>query len=76
MNCNNNLFAELRQYNHSEINGRNVWLFQMETSIGEFQVVQWEMPGKEIIEKIFRWDYPQALKHYNTVCRKILAGKM
>lgn len=73
---NDELYANLRQLSHSEINGRQVWLFEIESSIGAFQIVQYEMHGKELKEKFFRWDYPSAEKYYTAVCRKILDGKI
>jgi len=73
---NDELYANLRQLSHSEINGRQVWLFEIDCSLGEIQIVQYEMPGKELKEKFFRWDYPSAKKYYTSICRKLLDQKI
>lgn len=70
------MWASLVLEKHSVIDGRNVWFFSVNTSIGDIQIVQYETEGREIIEKMFRRDYAKAEKHFTAISAKMVAGKI
>ena len=70
------LFAELHIQRQNYINRRNVWLYLLSSSIGNIAVVDYEQPGLEIKRKLFIESYDKAEAYFETVCHKIVSGKM
>lgn len=70
------LFAELHIQRQNYINGRNVWLYLLSSSIGNIAVVDYEQPGLEIKRKLFDENYDKAEAYFEAVCHKIVSGKM
>ena len=70
------LFASLYIQKQNYINGRNVWLYLLSTSIGNIAVVDYEQPGLEIKRKLFIESYDKAESYFDTVCHRIVSGKM
>ena len=66
--------SKLYQQNHAEINGFNVWHWLIDTPIGQYNVVQYEAKGKEIIETVIPHDYEKAERLFNRYCNKVLKG--
>lgn len=61
----------------NSINGRKVWLYLISTPIGHIVVVDYEVAGeKNIIRKLFSEDYEKAERYFDTVCHRILSGKL
>lgn len=73
----NELWAHLNLQEHAVINGRNIWLYLISTSIGNFAVVEYEKKGDpEIVSKIIENDYDKAVSYFQSICRKKIAGKI
>jgi hypothetical protein len=68
--------AKLYTQNGSKINGRGVWHYLIDTPIGQIHVVEYENPRKELIRFLIDSDLGKATLKYNTICKKILAGKL
>ena len=60
---------------HSTIYGRNVWLYEISTPLGNLYIVQWEKSTLELEEKYFGRNYSKADKYAVSICKKILEGK-
>lgn len=59
------------------INGRRIWLYLISAPIGHIIVVDYEVAGeKNIIRKLFDEDYEKAERYFDTICRKIISGKI
>lgn len=70
-------WANLYCQRENVINGRHAWLWLIQTSIGNFAVVQYEHAGDPyIVEKIFREDYDKAEAYFETICKKMVSGKI
>lgn len=65
-----NLLAE------SRINGRNVWLYEIESPIGNIYVVDWEKETKEIVRVLFDEKKHLAEKLYTLNIQKIADGRL
>ena len=72
----NELWANINLQNHSMINGRNVWHYLISTSIGNFSIVEYEQPSKEIKRFIFNESYEDAEKKYESLVIGIIKGKV
>lgn len=70
------LWANVFQQNHAEIRGRNVWHYLIDSGIGQINIIEFEMPGRELSRKIFDGNYEKAEKYFENTCRKILGGKI
>lgn len=70
------LWAHMYCQRENTINGRKAWLFLLNTSIGNIPIVEYEQPTKEIKRKLFDEHYNEAEKYFETVCRKMLSGKL
>lgn len=71
---NNELWANLYLQEHAIINGRNVWHYLVDTSIGQISIVQVE--GRdEIHETVIRHYYDKAEKVFKKKCQDLLNGK-
>lgn len=68
------LFAQLRIFQESNIHGRGVWLYEVSCSVGLIYIVQYEKHGLELETKLFYYDYTKAKRYYETVAGKILKG--
>lgn len=58
----------------STINGRQVVVYSINTSIGEFFISEHEALCKEVITDYIGYDKDKALKAYNRNCTRILKG--
>lgn len=58
------------------INGRHIWLYLIATPIGNIAVVDYEQPTKEIKRKLFNESYEKAEAYFESVCKKIVSGKL
>lgn len=59
------------------INGRHVWLYLISSPIGNVAVVDYEEAGDpKIVRKIFDERYDKAEAYFDSVCRKIIGGKL
>lgn len=71
------LWASLYLQRSSVIDGRNVWLYLITSSIGNIAVVDYEVAGERNIKrKMFEEHYDDAEKYFETVSRKMLSGKL
>lgn len=70
------LWAKLYCQKQNLINGRNVWLYLVSSSVGNISIVDYEETGLEIKRKIYEEHYEDAEKYFDSICRKILAGKL
>lgn len=61
---------------HSQINGRNVWFYLVATPIGDIQIVQYEEKEQYITTFLFYNDYEKAEKKYQSICSRIVSGKL
>lgn len=74
---NNEYWAAMYCQRENTINGRKAWLFLLNTSIGNIPIVEYEaLPEKEIKRKLFDEHYGDAEKYFESVCRKMLSGKL
>ena len=59
------------------INGRHIWLYLISSPIGRIIVVDYEESGDPaIVRKLFNENYDKAEMYFDTVCRKIISGKL
>ena len=58
------------------IDSRKVWLYLIASPIGNIAVVDYEQPSKKIVRKVFSEDYDKAEKYFETICMKIIKGKL
>lgn len=59
------------------INDRKVWLYLISAPIGHIIVVDYEVAGeKNIVRKLFSEDYEKAERYFDSVCRRIIGGKL
>ncbi len=63
---------ELRE--HATIYGHNVWHYCLDTTLGEYHIVQYEGAGMCISEQIVT-DNSKAEKMFKKICRDFLDGK-
>jgi hypothetical protein len=68
--------AKLYTQNESQINGRGVWHYLIDTPIGQIHIVEYENPQKELIRFLIDNNLKKATLKYNNICKKILAGKL
>lgn len=61
--------------NESIINGRGIWHYLISTPIGNFNIISYEKPSKEIERKIFDERHDDACKYYNKIAKAMLEGK-
>lgn len=74
---NEEYWAKMYCQRENKINGRMAWLYLLQTSIGNIIVVEYEVPpGMEIKRKLFDEHYEQAEKYFETICMKMLTGKI
>lgn len=71
-------WAKLTEQRHNKINGRNIWLFKVESSIGDVFIVDYEEhPDPFIKRQLFDMGKEdKATRHFESVCRKIISGKL
>ena len=62
--------------NQATINGRNAWHYLIDTPIGQFNVVEYEQPSRELKRFIFDGNYGKAEDKFASICKGILSGKM
>lgn len=77
MNSNSDLWAALYEQRSCVINGRHVWLYLIQSAIGNIAVVDYEVAGEmNIKRKLFEEHYDDAEKYFESVSRRMLAGKL
>ena len=72
----NELWAKLYQQNHSTINGRGVWHYLLDTSIGQINLVEYEQRDLTLKRYIIDWDYEKAEKKYDQLCIQMIKGNI
>ena len=73
----NEYFANLYCQRENTINGRKAWLYLLQTSIGNIVSVEYEtLPEKEIKRKLYDEHYEEAERYFETICKKMLTGKI
>ena len=74
----NEYFANLYCQRENTINGRKAWLYLLQTSIGNIVAVEYEtpLPEKEIKRKLYDEHYEEAERYFETICKKMLTGKI
>ena len=76
MNEHEELWANMYQQRTARVGHRNIWLYLIQTAIGNIGVVQWEDDGQMIHEKLFRESYDKAERCFEQTVSKIALGKM
>ena len=66
--------CRIYEQQHSTINGFGVWHYLIDTPIGQFHVVEYEKPDKELKRIIIDGNNDLAERKYNSICRGILNG--
>ena len=69
------LWSKLHLQNHAEINGRGIYHYLMQTTIGNFNVVEYETPSKEIKRFTFDEGYEAAERKFKACCAWVMKGK-
>ena len=59
----------------AKIGRRHVWLYKMQTPIGDFFVTEAEQPGMELKSWVFHYDAEKAVRRFDTCVKRILNGK-
>lgn len=67
---NNTTFSQLE---HFTLNGRNTWLYEINTPIGDFYVVDSENKYAEIVRTVV-FSKQDAEKRFEKICTKMLKG--
>ena len=67
-----NLFTQ----KHNTINGRQIWLYLIDSPIGYIFIVDYEQPTKEIKRFLFDGDLDKAERKFNSICKCILNGML
>ncbi len=62
--------------NESRVNGRGVWHYMITTPIGNFNIVEYEQPGKDLKRFMFDERYEKAERKYSQIVRGIASGKL
>lgn len=70
-----NLWADLHLQEHAEINGRHVFHYLIGSAIGNFNIVEYETPTKELKRFVFDEDYENAERKFKVCCKWIMSGK-
>lgn len=60
----------------AKIFGRNIWLYEFETTIGNFYIVEYERKDQTIERYIFDNDIEKAKKKYKSICKRLVDGKI
>ena len=76
MNENKTIWAEMYLQRKNEINGRIVMLYLITTGIGNIAVLDYEQKDLSIKRKIFSDDYDKAEKNFETVCKRMIDGRI
>lgn len=66
---------EPKLIDRAEINGHHVWHYLMETTVGDYHLVEHECPTWEIIDDYMGRDADKALTAFKKASRKVLSGK-
>lgn len=56
----------------SKINGHGVWHYLIDTTIGQFHVVEWESDAMQIERAIIDNDNDAAEKKFKRVCQQLI----
>ena len=59
----------------SEINGRGIWHYMIETPIGRFNVVEYEEPSMQIKRFVYDEQQEIAEQQYKRIAHKMVSGK-
>lgn len=68
--------AKLYTQKESKINERSIWHYLIDTPMGQIHIVEYENPQKELIRFLIDNNLEKATLKYNSICKKILAGKL
>ena len=68
--------ATLNTLAHSTIDGRNVWLYQIESPIGNIHIVDYEQRDMSIKRTMFEEQLNRAEKKYSETVKKIAGGRL
>ena len=69
-------WANLYDQEHNTMNERGIWLYLLQTTIGNFWVIEYEQPTCELVTKVIVNNMDKAKQYFNSVCRKILKGTL
>ena len=71
--------AKLYTQNIATVNGRNVGHYLVDTSVGQINVIQYEKPKPyypELETILIYGDYEKAEKKFNSLCKKMVDGRI
>lgn len=69
--------AKCNMLAHSIINGRNIWLYEIESPIGNLYVVDYEKsPDPAIVRKIWDGAIQKADRYYSDCIQKMAKGRL
>lgn len=68
------LWAKLYQQNHSVINGRGVWHYLLDTSLGQFNVVEYEQKDMSLKRFLMDASYSKAEKKFDQISIQMVKG--
>ena len=69
------LWSKLYLQNHAEISGRCIYHYLIQTSIGNFNIVEYETPSKELKRFNLDEDYEAAERKFKACCSWVMKGK-
>lgn len=69
-------WSDFRKLGESIIDGRHIWIWECQTSIGEIQIVQYEEKEEYITTFTFYNNSDKAYRKYDAIRRGIVNGKM
>ena len=65
--------AQLHQ--HSKIDGRGVFMYLLQSDLGDLYIVQHEEPGYELKDDYMGWSNAKAQQAYKRIASKMVNGK-
>lgn len=72
----NELWAKLYQQNHSVINGRGIWHYLLDTSLGQFNVVEYEQKDLALKRYFIENDNSKAEKKFDQLSVQMVKGSI
>lgn len=70
------LWAQLYQQNHSTINGRQIFHYMIDTSIGQLNIIEYEQNDLTLKRYIIDGNYEKAEKKYDQLCIQMIKGNI
>ena len=72
----NEMFAAIYRQNHSTINGRQIFHYLINTSIGQFNIIEYEQRDLALKRYIIDGDYEKSEKKYDQLCIQMIKGNI